>query len=79
MFALPTFAVVPAMNGFGAVVLPVVDGSIYGWVLIAAMLVTAFAVLSSNRTHRSDRVIVPPAPRQRERLISIDIPREVAA
>ncbi len=80
MFTLPGFTLAPILNGFGAFVLPTIDGALYGWFLIAALVVTAFGIA---RSMTSADVATPavqrPAEPRRDNLVTIDLPRHAAA
>lgn len=49
MFALPTLALAPVANDFGALVLPI-DGALLGWFMVVALIVSAIGVLRGSST-----------------------------
>ncbi len=79
MFTLPTVAIAPIANGFGAVVIPTIDGALYGWLLVAVLIVTAFGILRATSRPDSGRINEPSQPAAREPLVSAELPRKIAA
>ncbi len=83
MFALPALAVAPVVNSVGVGTVPVLDGALYGWALIAALVIATFGILRASLAEdfaraggagRSSRT-PPTAPRLR----IVDTPSKVAA